>query len=132
MRTSVRQDANSPSLHCKADKSARRQRKAREEHEFEEKKAELEADEDERFRRYSHKLIQEATGAQLNVHPLERAARVGGSVGVAGGGAPVYLVHDQSGAQMPQYVTGNTQSVKKMNEAADFEGGKRRLGFTWS
>lgn len=68
--------------------------------------------------------------------PLEKAARGGGGAGslegVAGGGAPVYLVQDQSGAQMPQYVTGNTQSIKKLNEAADFEGGKKRLGFTWS
>lgn len=103
-----------------------------EEREFEEKKAELEAGEDERFRRYSQKLIQEAAAAQLNVHPLEKAARAGSLVGVAGGGAPVYLVNDQSGAQMPQFVTGNTQSIKKLNEAADFEGGKRRLGFTWS
>ncbi|XP_075896319.1 cilia- and flagella- associated protein 210 [Nelusetta ayraudi] len=119
-----------------AEKSARRQRKKQEEQEFEEKKAEFEADEDERFRRYSHKLIQEATEAQLNAFPLEKAARGGGVAGslegVAGGGAPVYLVQDQSGAQMPQYVTGNTQSIKKLNKAADFEGGKKRLGFTWS
>lgn len=117
-----------------AEKSARRQRKRREEHEFEEKKAELEADEDERFRRYSRRLIKEALEGQLNVFPLEKAAKGGaGSLeGGAGGGAPVYLVHDESGAQMPQYATGNTQSIKKLNEAADFEGGKKRLGLTWS
>lgn len=74
--------------------------------------------------------------AQLNAFPLEKAARgragPGSLQGGAVGGALVYLVQDQSGAQMPQYVTGNTQSIKKLNEAADFEGGKKRLGFTWS
>lgn len=74
--------------------------------------------------------------AQLNVFPLEKAAREGmggGSVdAVSGGAAPIYLVQDRTGAQMPQYVTGNTQTIKKLNEAADFEDGKKRLGFTWS
>lgn len=73
--------------------------------------------------------------AQLNVFPLEKAARegMGGSAdAVAGGAAPIYLVRDQTGAQMPKYVTGNTQSIKKLNEAIDFEDGKKRLGFTWS
>lgn len=74
--------------------------------------------------------------AQLNVFPLEKAAREGMGGGsadaVSGGAAPIYLVQDHTGAQMPQYVTGNTQSIKKLNEAADFEDGKKRLGFTWS
>lgn len=66
--------------------------------------------------------------------PLCKAARegIGGGLGpVFSGVRPSYLVQDSSGAQMPKYVSGATQNIKKLNEAVDIQEAKRRLGFTW-
>ncbi|XP_068560425.1 cilia- and flagella- associated protein 210 [Cebidichthys violaceus] len=106
-----------------ADKSARGQQLRREEHEFEVKNAELIAEEENQFLQYSQHIIRAAAEAQRNIFPLCKA---GGGVG------PSYLVQDLTGAQMPKYVSGSTQNIKKLNEAEDIQEAKRRLGFTWS
>lgn len=94
----------------------------------------LMGEEERQFHKYSQDVISATAEAQRNVYPLCRAAREG----IAGGLGPVfcrarpsYLVQDSSGAQMPKYVTGVTQNIKKLNEAVDIQEAKRRLGFMW-
>ncbi|XP_074515454.1 cilia- and flagella- associated protein 210 [Sebastes fasciatus] len=118
-----------------AKKSAMQQQLRREEHEFGVKNAELIAEEENMFQQYSQQLIRAAAEAQRNVFPLCKAARegIGGGCGpVSGGVRPSYLVKDRTGAQMPKYVSGATQNIKKLNEAVDIQDAKCRLGFTWS
>lgn len=117
-----------------AEKSARRQQLRKDEHEFEEKNAELIAEEENQFRQYSQQVINAAVEAQRNVFPLCKAVREGirgGLDPVSSGVGPIYLVQDQTGAQMPQYVSGIAQNSKKLNEAVDIQAEKKRLGFTW-
>ncbi|XP_036965049.1 coiled-coil domain-containing protein 173 isoform X1 [Acanthopagrus latus] len=117
-----------------AQQSARKQQLRREEDEFQEKMAELMAEEDKQFQQYSQQLINAAAEAQRNVFPLCKAARegIGGSFGpVSSGVRPVYLVQDQTGAQMPKYVSGTTQDIKKRHEVVDIQEAKKRIGFTW-
>lgn len=67
--------------------------------------------------------------------PLCKAAREairGGFDPISSGARPIYLVQDRTGAQMPQYVSGITQNIKKLHEAVDIHAEKMRLGFTWS
>ncbi|XP_035532491.1 coiled-coil domain-containing protein 173 [Morone saxatilis] len=125
------QDFNATKM---AEKSTRHQQLRRDEHEFEEKNSELIAEEENEFQQYSQHVIKAAAEAQRNVFPLRKAAREG----IGGGFGPVfngvrasYLVQDRTGAQMPKYVSGTTQNIKKLNEAEDIEDAKRRLGFTW-
>lgn len=93
--------------------------------------AELTAEEEDQFQRYSRRVIGEAAEAQRNVFPLCKAAA--GGLG-AGGHALTnsYLVQDLSRAPMPKYVSAATRNVKKLNEAKDIQDAKKRLGFTWS
>ncbi|XP_034549062.1 coiled-coil domain-containing protein 173 [Notolabrus celidotus] len=117
-----------------AEKLSRGQRLRRDEYEFEAKNAELVAEEEIQFQQYSQQVINAASEAQRNVVPLFKAARegYGGGLGpVYGGVRPSYLVQDGTGAQMPKYVSGVTQDMKKLHEAADIEEAKKRLGFTW-
>ncbi|XP_018540275.1 cilia- and flagella- associated protein 210 isoform X1 [Lates calcarifer] len=125
------QDFNATQM---AEKIARAQQLRREEHEFEGKNTDLAAEEENQFQQYSQQVIRAAADAQRNVFPLCRAARegTGGGLGpVFGGVRASYLVQDRSGAQMPKYVSGATQNIKKLNEAVDIQEAKRRLGFTW-
>ncbi|XP_059198595.1 cilia- and flagella- associated protein 210 [Centropristis striata] len=116
-----------------AQKSAKDQQLRRDEHEFEVKNAELVAEEENQFHQYSQQIIKAAAEAQRNVFPLCKAAGDGiGGGPVFGGVRPSYIVQDTTGAQMPKYVSGATQSIKKLNEAVDIQDAKRRLGFTWS
>ncbi|XP_070771204.1 cilia- and flagella- associated protein 210 [Enoplosus armatus] len=117
-----------------AEKSARLQQLKREELEFEVKNAELTAEEENQFQQYSQHVIDAAAEAQRNMFPLCKAAREG----IGGGLGPIssavrssYLVQDCTGAQMPKYVSGVTQNIKNLNEAADIQEAKMRLGFTW-
>ena len=117
-----------------AEKSARLQRLREEEREFEAKNAELSAEEENTFQEYSQHVIGAAAEAKRNVFPLYKAARegIGGGHGpVFGGVRPSYLVQDRTGAQMPKYVSGATENIKKLHEAVDIQNAKRRLGFTW-
>ncbi|TNN64412.1 Coiled-coil domain-containing protein 173 [Liparis tanakae] len=118
-----------------AEKSARHQQLRREQREFEEKNAELIAEDEHQFQQYAHHVIGEATEARRNVFPLCKAAAegIGGGRGpVSRGVRPTYLVQDLSDAQLPTYVSGATQNIKQLNEADDILEAKRRLGFTWS
>ncbi|TNN03036.1 hypothetical protein fugu_000065 [Takifugu bimaculatus] len=90
-----------------AEKSAQREVLRKGEQELEKMNAELMAQEARQFHQYSQQVIRTAA---------------------AGGIRPVYLVQDQSGAQMPQYVS---EDVKKLNQAVDIQAEKKRLGFTW-
>uniref|UniRef100_A0A3P8TR96 Cilia and flagella associated protein 210 n=1 Tax=Amphiprion percula TaxID=161767 RepID=A0A3P8TR96_AMPPE len=117
-----------------AEKSARQQRLKEEEHEFDAKNAEFMAEEENKFQQYSQSVINAAAVAQKNLFPLCKAARegIGGGQGpVFGGFRPSYLVQDRTGAQMPKYVSGTTEDIKKRNEVVDIQEAKRRLGFTW-
>lgn len=96
--------------------------------------AELMAEEERQFQQYSQQLINAATEAKRNVFPLRRAARegIGRSFGpVSSGVRPIYLVQDRTGAQMPKYVSGTTQDIKKRHEVVDIQEAKKRIGFTW-
>ncbi|XP_073329634.1 cilia- and flagella- associated protein 210 [Pagrus major] len=117
-----------------AEQSARNQQLRREEDEFEEKNAELMVEEEKQFQQYSQQVISAAAEAQRNVFPLCRAVREGicGGFGLVSSGVrPVYLVQDRTGAQMPKYVSGTTQDIKKRHEAVDIQEAKKRIGFTW-
>ncbi|KAK2839774.1 hypothetical protein Q5P01_013514 [Channa striata] len=117
-----------------ATKISKNQQLRKDEHEFEAKNAELFAKEENQFQLYSQHIIQAAAEAQRNVFPLCKAARegTGGEPGhVFSGARPRYLVQDNSGAQMPIYVSDATQNIKTLNEALDIQEAKRRLGFTW-
>uniref|UniRef100_A0A3Q0RX88 Cilia and flagella associated protein 210 n=1 Tax=Amphilophus citrinellus TaxID=61819 RepID=A0A3Q0RX88_AMPCI len=108
--------------------------KKEEEREFEAKKAEVIAEEENRFQQYSQQIINAAAEAQRNVFPLCKAAREGigsGSDPVFSGVRLSYLVQDRTGAQMPKYVSVATQNIKKLHTAVDIQDAKRRLGFTW-
>ncbi|XP_022596635.1 coiled-coil domain-containing protein 173 [Seriola dumerili] len=125
------QDFNATQM---AAKMARHQNLRRDEHEFQAKNTYLVAEEENQFQQYSQHVISAAAEAQRNVFPLCKAARegIGGGLGpVLGGVRPGYLVQDCSGAQMPKYVSGVTQNIKKLNEVVDIQEAKRRLGFTW-
>ncbi|KAL6100794.1 cfap210 [Pungitius sinensis] len=115
-----------------AKRTAGYQQLRREDHEFAARKAELTAEEESRFQRYSQRVIGEAAEAQRNVFPLCKAAA--GGLGGGGGHAATdsYLVQDLTGAPMPKYVSAATRNVKKLNEAKDIQDAKKRLGFTWS
>uniref|UniRef100_A0A665VHL9 Trichohyalin-plectin-homology domain-containing protein n=2 Tax=Echeneis naucrates TaxID=173247 RepID=A0A665VHL9_ECHNA len=115
-------------------KMARHQQVRKEEHEFEAKIGCIVAEEENKFHQYSQQVINAASDAQRNIFPLRKAARegIGGGHGpVFSGVRPSYLVQDCSGAQMPKYVSGVTQDIKKLHEAVDIQEAKRRLGFTW-
>ncbi|XP_034417155.1 coiled-coil domain-containing protein 173 [Cyclopterus lumpus] len=126
------QDFNATQM---AEKSARHQQLRRDQHEFEEKNAELMAEDENQFQQYSQHIIRAAAEAQRNVFALCKAAEegIGGGHGpVSRGVRPTYLVQDLTDAQLPTYVSGATQNIKKLNEADDILEAKRRLGFTWS
>lgn len=117
-----------------AGKLARLQQLRRDDEDFEEKSAQLMVEEAKQFQLYSQQVISAAAEAQRNVFPLCKAARegIGGGVGpISIGVMPRYLVQDSTGVQMPNYVSGTTQNIKKLNEAIDIEEAKKRLGFSW-
>lgn len=117
-----------------AEKSAKRQQLRRDEHQFDEMNAELIAEGENQFHQYSQQVIQAAAVAQRNVFPLYKAAREGirgAPDPISRGVRPIYLVQDRSDAEMPHYISGVTQNTKKLNEAADIQAEKKRLGFTW-
>lgn len=117
-----------------AGKLARLQQLRRDDEDFEEKSAQLMVEEAKQFQLYSQQVISAAAEAQRNVFPLCKAARegIGGGVGpISIGVMPRYLVQDSTGVQMPNYVSGTTQNIKKLNEAVDIEEAKKRLGFSW-
>ncbi|KAK5890262.1 hypothetical protein CesoFtcFv8_013798 [Champsocephalus esox] len=112
-----------------AKKGVKLQQRKREEKEFQEDYAEVIAKEEHLFQQYSHDLINAAAGAQRNVFPLSKAA--GQGIGGGLGPASCYLVQDNTGAQMPKYVSGATQDIKRLNEAQHILQAKKRLGFIW-
>lgn len=116
------------------EKRSKQQQLRKGEEEFEAMNAQVSAEEEHQFQLYSKDVITEATEAKLNVFPLYKAARegIGGGAGPTFNGVrPSYVVQDSSGAQMPTYITGATQNVKKLNESVNIEEAKKRLGFTW-
>ncbi|KAI4873058.1 hypothetical protein NFI96_025480 [Prochilodus magdalenae] len=121
-------------VHQMAEKHGQDQRMKKEQQEFEASNAELLAEEENQFQQYAKHVIQTATEAQRNTYPLRKAARegIGGGLGpVFGGVRPSYLVHDESGVQMPSYICSTTQDIKELNETVDIQQSKKRLGFTW-
>ncbi|KAE8299331.1 Coiled-coil domain-containing protein 173 [Larimichthys crocea] len=125
------QDFNAKQM---AGKLARLQQLRRDDEDFEEKSAQLMVEEAKQFQLYSQQVISAAAEAQRNVFPLCKAARegIGGGAGpISIGVMPRYLVQDSTGVQMPNYVSGTTQTIKKLNEAVDIEEAKKRLGFSW-
>lgn len=121
-------------FHTQAEKHAKNQQLKRDDHAFEAKNAEVIVEEEKQFQLYSQHVISSAAAARRNVFPLCKAAKEGIGAGLGPGFSgvrPSYLVQDSSGAQMPKYVSGATQNIKKLNEAVDIQEAKRRLGFTW-
>ncbi|XP_036429901.1 coiled-coil domain-containing protein 173 isoform X1 [Colossoma macropomum] len=121
-------------VHQMAEKREQDKRMKKEQWESEASNAALIAEEENQFQQYAKHVIQTATEAQRNTYPLRKAARegIGGGLGpVFGGVRPSYLVHDESGVQMPGYVSSTTQGIKELNETIDIQQSKKRLGFTW-
>ncbi|KAK1789020.1 hypothetical protein P4O66_014972, partial [Electrophorus voltai] len=116
-----------------AEKCAQDQRMKKEEEEFEASNAALIAEEENQFQRYAKQVIQTASEAQRNTRALRKAARegIGGGLGpMFSGVRPSYLVHDESGVQMPSYVCSSSQGIKELNETVNIKESKKRLGFT--
>ncbi|XP_076025999.1 cilia- and flagella- associated protein 210-like [Genypterus blacodes] len=133
----IRQDGKASLDYCVTQmvaKLARSDGLKREDRELKAMNAELLAEEETEFQQYSRQVINAALDAERNIVPLFKAAKegMGGGAGpICGGVRPSYLVQDGSGAQMPRYVSDLTQNVKELNETADIQKAKRRLGFTW-
>lgn len=102
--------------------------------EFEVRKAELIAEEENEFQKYAKGVIEKASEAQRNTTLLQKASKkgIGGGLGPAFGDVrPSYLVQDQSGVQLPSYVRSTTQGIKELYETTDIQESNKRLGFTW-
>lgn len=96
--------------------------------------AELIAEEEKEYQKYTKDVIQKASEAQRNTSLLHRASKkgIGGGLGpVFGGVRPSYLVQDLSGVQLPSYVRSSTQGIKELNETTDIQESNKRMGFTW-
>lgn len=117
----------------KAEKRARHHHTKKEENGFAARNTALIVEEENQFQKYAMQVIETARKSERNTFPLLKAARdgIGGGLGpVFGGLRPSYLVHDESGVEMPSYVSGTTQNIKELNETPDFQQSKKRLGFT--
>ncbi|XP_052422203.1 cilia- and flagella- associated protein 210-like [Carassius gibelio] len=115
-----------------AEKHARHQRTNKEEKDFAERNTALIVEEEHQFQKYAEQVFETAGKAGRNTFPLMKAARegIGGGLGpVFGGLRPSYLVHDESGVEMPSYVSGTTQNIKELHETPDIQQSKKRLGF---
>ncbi|XP_066497266.1 cilia- and flagella- associated protein 210 [Hoplias malabaricus] len=121
-------------IHQMAEKWKQGQLMRKEQKEFMTNNVKLIAEEENQFQQYARHVIHTAAKAQRNIYPLQKAARegVGGGLGpVFGGVRPGYLVQDESGVQMPNYISSTTQGIKELNETNDIQQSKKRLGFTW-
>ncbi|XP_065107478.1 cilia- and flagella- associated protein 210 [Paramisgurnus dabryanus] len=121
-------------MHEMAEKRARENRTKKEEQNFVMKNTSLTVEEEHEFQKYAKHVIETAGRAGRNTYPLMKAARegIGGGLGpIFGGLRPSYIVRDESGVQMPKYVSGTTQSIKELNETSNIHQAKKRLGFTW-
>lgn len=117
-----------------AEKRAKDHRTKKEQKDFVAKNTALIVEEENQFQNYAKQVIDAAEKAGRNVYPLLKAGRegIGGGLGpMYGGLRPSYLVHDESGVQMPNYVNGTTQNIKELNDTSDIQLSKKRLGFTW-
>ncbi|KAM7407471.1 hypothetical protein PAMA_003277 [Pampus argenteus] len=117
-----------------AERSTRDYQMMREELAFEASNIEAIAEEESQFQLYARHIINSAAETERNVFPLCKAARegIGGGLGPSFSGVrPSYIVQDNTGAQMPKYVSSTTQNIKKLNEVVDIEEAKMRLGFKW-
>lgn len=118
----------------KAEKRARDHRTKKEEQNFVVKNTSLIVEEEHEFQKYAKHVMETAGRAGRNTYPLTKAARegIGGGLGpIFGGLRPSYIVRDESGVQMPKYVSSTTQNIKEMNETTNIHQAKKRLGFTW-
>ncbi|KAM6986716.1 cilia- and flagella- associated protein 210 [Aplochiton taeniatus] len=120
--------------HQMAEKRAVAQRLKKEMQFFEAQNTKLIVEEEQQFQQYAGQVITTAAQAKRNVLPMLKAARegIGGGQGpIFGGVRPSYLVQDDSGVQMPNYVGDESQDIKELNETIDIHLAKKRLGFTW-
>ncbi len=125
--------SNATLFFVKAEKRARHHRSKKEEKGFAARNTALIVDEEIQFQKYATQVIETARKSERNTFPLLKAARdgIGGGLGpVFGGLRPSYLVHDESGVEMPSYVSGTTQNIKELNETPDIQQSKKRLGFS--
>ncbi|XP_051566870.1 cilia- and flagella- associated protein 210 [Myxocyprinus asiaticus] len=121
-------------MHDMAEKRARDHHSKKEQQDFVARNAALIVEEENQFQNYAKQVIETAEKAGRHTYPLLKAARegIGGGLGPTFGGLrPSYLVHDESGVQMPTYVNSTTQNIKELNQTADIVRSKKRLGFTW-
>ncbi|XP_048050569.1 protein CFAP210 [Megalobrama amblycephala] len=117
-----------------AEKRAKDHRTKKEQKDFVERNTALIVEEENQFQKYAKQVIETAEKGGRNIYPLLKAGRegIGGGLGpMLSGIRPSYLVQDESGVQMPNYVSGTTQSIKELNETSDIQKSKKRLGFTW-
>ncbi|XP_077071483.1 cilia- and flagella- associated protein 210 [Siphateles boraxobius] len=117
-----------------AEKRAKDHRTKKEQKDFVAKNTALIVEEENQFQKYAKQVIETAEKGGRNIYPLLKAGRegIGGGLGpMFGGIRPSYLVHDESGVQMPSYVNGTTQNIKELNETDDIQQSKKRLGFNW-
>ncbi|XP_052004775.1 cilia- and flagella- associated protein 210 [Xyrauchen texanus] len=121
-------------IHDMAGKRARDNHSKKEQQDFLARNAAIILEEENQFQNYAKQVIETAEKAGRQTYPLLKAARegIGGGLGPTFGGLrPSYLVHDESGVQMPTYVNSTTQNIKELNQTIDIIRSKKRLGFTW-
>ncbi|XP_067300612.1 cilia- and flagella- associated protein 210 [Pseudorasbora parva] len=117
-----------------AEKRAKDYRTKKEQKDFVAKNTALIVEEENQFQNYAKQVIETAEKTGRNIYPLLKAGRegIGGGLGpMFNGLRPSYLVHDESGVQMPNYMNGITQNIKDLNETPDIQLSKKRLGFNW-
>ncbi|TRY92810.1 hypothetical protein DNTS_024876 [Danionella cerebrum] len=117
-----------------AEKHSRNRHKKKEQQDFMMNNIALIFEEEKQFQKYAREVMETAEKAGRNTFPLMMAARegIGGGLGpMFGGIRPSYLVHDETGVQMPSFLRATTQNIKELNETSDLQKSKKRLGFTY-
>ncbi|XP_018585174.2 coiled-coil domain-containing protein 173-like [Scleropages formosus] len=120
-------------VHQMAERQAKKHLEKTAEMEFNRKNAAHFADEEKWFQIYTQGVIDRAAEAGRNTYPLQKVARkgTGGGLGpIIGSVRPSYLVHDNTGVELPTYISKRTQNIKERHATTDIQKAKKRLGFT--
>ncbi|XP_048879867.1 protein CFAP210 [Brienomyrus brachyistius] len=115
-----------------AERHAKEQLLQKEQMEFDIKNMELLTMQERQFQSYAQRIISAATETKRNAYPLQKAAGQDGS----GRLDPIlaeqrFLVHDETGVQLPAFVSDATRVIKGLHSTEDIQQSKKRLGFAW-
>uniref|UniRef100_A0A3B3RH34 Cilia and flagella associated protein 210 n=1 Tax=Paramormyrops kingsleyae TaxID=1676925 RepID=A0A3B3RH34_9TELE len=115
-----------------AERHAKEKLLQKEQMEFDIKNMELLAMQERQFQTYAQGMISAAAETKRKAYPLQKAARQDGR-GRLGPilGEPRFLVHDETGVQLPAFVSDTTRVIKGLHATEDIQQSKKRLGFAW-